>query len=181
MRRKAILFLLLLCLLLSACGGTGPVADSFAGRVEGSEAFIAIVTNGERVLAYFCNGQPGAEVTLYGWFRGELDGNVFDLTDESGDRLIGEIDSNGARGTVTPVGGSALAFEAGPVGEPFGLYRVEGTFDGVEYIGGEIVLPNGERRGATRGGNQFVSSYIELNLPGAGKLTPQFIDPLDDL
>lgn len=62
-----------------------------------------------------------------------------------------------------------MSFSAGAASEPAGLYRGEQTLDGVDYVGGWIVLPNGEERGLIRGGGKFLAQ-------SAG-ITRSWVDP----
>jgi len=157
--KKQIFLVLLLMLVVSACGAqTQPVTGSFAGRVEGSDAFIGLVRNGDQMMTYYCDGTAETTPVLWGWFRGELNGSAFDLTNENGDHLIGEFNADGASGTITLAGGSALNFLAEPVSQPAGLYRHQETVEGAEAVAGWIVLANGEVRGGKQGGSQLISA-----------------------
>lgn len=154
--KKTFSLLILLTIFLSACGAqTQPVTGSFAGQVEGSNAFIGLVTNGEQLLAFYCDGTTETAPILWGWFRGDLDSKAFDLTSENGDHLTGEFSANGANGTITLANGTTLAFQAEPVNEPAGLYRHKETVDGQGTISGWIVLANGELRGGRKSESQL--------------------------
>jgi hypothetical protein len=155
--KKSLSLLILFTLFLTACGGQTqtPITGSFAGQVESSNAFIGLATNSERLIAFYCDGTTEAPPELWGWFRGEVSGNAFDLTNEGGDRLAGEFSADGASGTITLANGTALTFQAEEVNEPAGLYRQEETVDGVETITGWIVLANEELRGGRRSGSQL--------------------------
>jgi hypothetical protein len=156
---KSFSLLILFTLILTACsGGAQDITGSFAGRVEGSNAFIGLVTNGEEVMAFFCDGTTEAPPVLWGWFRGQLNRNAFDLTSENGDQLTGEFNADGASGSIALADGSALTFQVEPVNQPAGLYRHAETFDGVQNISGWIVLSNGEVRGGKRSGSQLTSA-----------------------
>ena len=146
------LMLAIALFLLSACGSrTQSVTGNYVGQVEGSNAFIGLVTNGEQVMAFYCDGTTEAAPVLWGWFNGELNGDAFDLTNEAGDRLSGAFESEGASGTITLADGTALTFQSAPVSQPSGLYRNVETTDGVETVSGWIVLTNGELRGGRSG------------------------------
>lgn len=141
-------------------------AGNFAGKVEGTEAFIAVVVYKENhALAYVCDGRedgPTAEVAE--WFTGAVaDDGSLDLTSEGGARLSAEVTGDGAEGRLAFPDGEEHAFVAESVEEPAGLYRAGETVDGTEYVGGWILLENGEERGAVR------------------NTSTGFIDPLGDL
>jgi hypothetical protein len=151
---------LLFSLLLPACGAQAqtPVTGHYAGQVDGSNAFIGLVTNGQQLQAFFCDGTVEAAPVVWGWFLGDLNGSGFDLTNEKGDRLAGNFEANGASGTITLADGTALNFQAEPVSQPAGLYRLEETIDGVQTVSGWIVLANGELRGGRKTGAQLTSA-----------------------
>jgi serine/threonine-protein kinase len=176
MKKKSVLSILvvtvfLASVLLAACGGASTVSGSFAGRVDGSDAFIAVVVhaNGE-VTAYVCDG-----VAISEWFKGSVDGSSLDLTNASGAHLTADLSADSIYGTFALAGGSALNFTTNAVTEPAGLYRAEDTIDGVAYVGGWIVLPDGEERGLVSGGGK-----LQTATRGSGTLTPGWIDPISD-
>ena len=49
-------------------------AQSFVGWIPETDAFVAVVTNGQAVVAYLCDGTEEAGISVYGWFRGTLAG-----------------------------------------------------------------------------------------------------------
>jgi hypothetical protein len=158
--KKLISLVSLLTLLLSACASQAQTAAAghYAGQVEGSNAFIGLVTNGKQLGAFFCDGTEGAAPVVWGWFQGDLNGSAFDLTNEKGDRLAGNFEANGASGTITLADTNALSFQAQPVDQPAGLYRFEETIDGVETLTGWIVLANGHWRGGRKIGTQLTAA-----------------------
>ncbi|AHY45993.1 Hypothetical Protein RradSPS_0710 [Rubrobacter radiotolerans] len=141
---------------------------SFAGRVEGTDAFVAVVVNREnRALAYVCDGQEGRTANVAEWFTGTVaeDGSL-ELRSENGAKLSAQVSGDGTEGTVQLPGGEEYAFSADPAEEPAGLYRAEETVDGEEYVGGWIQLPSGEERGAVKNTSSgFVGGNIELARP----------------
>lgn len=150
---------MLLSILFSACSAqTPPVTGHYAGQVENSNAFIGLVTNGEQLGVYFCDGTQEAAPTLSGWFRGDLKGKKFDLTNDGGDHLTGEFEANRASGTITLADGIALNFQAASVSQPAGLYRLAEMVDGADTVTGWVVLANGELRGGRRSGTKLTSA-----------------------
>jgi hypothetical protein len=150
---------ILFSLLFSACGAQAQtITGHFAGQVENSNAFIGLVTNGKTLQAYFCDGTAEAAPILWGWFRGDLNGTAFDLTNEKGDRLAGEFSTNDVSGTITLAEGTQLSFQAEQVNEPAGLYRLEETIDGVDTLSGWVVLANGHWRGGRKSGAKLTSA-----------------------
>lgn len=130
---------------VAACGSqTASAPRSFTGRIENSRAFIGVTTQENRVAAYLCDGETVAE-----WFRGELapDGTL-DLTSAAGAQLRASLDGSSVEGMVTLTDGQTLAFTAVAAAGQAGLYRDEVEGEGVPYVAGWIVLPDGEQRGA---------------------------------
>lgn len=154
MNRKLALLLISFVLILAACG---PAAENtpqagtqglqqFVGIVEGSNAYIGIATQENRILAYVCDGTLEQAPAIYSWFRGELSGNSFDLTSEDGFHLTGQLQSNKVTGSVQFADGSEYAFAANLAEPPAGLFRLEEN----QIISGWIVLANQEFRGGKR-------------------------------
>ena len=129
------------------CGGEegispAPQPDlSYVGLVEGSDARVAVVEDGEDLVAYLCGG-PTSFATLTRWFRAPLpeQGSPFRL-EKDGVVIEGTIDEGLAEGEVEAPDGTRLAFhaEATPRGDLAGLYGAEdeGCMTGV------IVTPAG--------------------------------------
>jgi hypothetical protein len=160
-------------LALAACGSndpSGPVpVGTFAGRVEGSDAFIAVISDGERVAGYACDG-----VRVSVWFQPAAiqDGssNTFQLVDRRG----------GTLGAVTLEGGTAAgSVRLSATGQPLGFAAVTATGDAGLWratVGnpvqpsveaGWILLPDGSQRGVVQ---SFVGKTIDL-------LTAPALDP----
>lgn len=148
-----------LVLALVACGGSSPTAtsapaattasaagagipNSFAGAIPGTDAFIALTTNGGTSLSYVCDSKQIAT-----WFSGPVSGNAIDLTAANGDHLKATLAATGATGTVT-LGGKDLPFTAPSSGANGGLFRAEQSANGTNVIGGWIVAADGQQRGA---------------------------------
>lgn len=172
-----LLFVFLASLVLSACsGGASTPSGSFVGKVDGSDAFISVVVhaNGE-VTAYVCDGADISE-----WFKGTADGSSLDLTNANGASLTATLSANSASGTFTPAGDSALNFSAEIASEPAGLYRADLTYENTAYVGGWIVLPDGDQRGSIVGGGRTfsgssLSTSTKTVTPGS-----DWIDPTPD-
>ena len=171
--RRAAAGLALLGSLLAACGYDGDddgraqpatAAASFTGELSGGDAFVGAVVNRDEdaVLAYVCDGKAVAA-----WFKGKLeDGGGVALTSADGARLTGRIDGGTLAGTVVlPGGASPLAFSAGSVESPAGLYRARGQVRGEPAVGGWIVLADGRQRGGIRTTTGFTSTDSDLARP----------------
>ena len=187
---EALLVLGLLMIALAGCGASSSAsapqqgeqsteeagssrAGNFVGTVEGTDAFV-VVDGEDRALAYVCDGREDGDVSVAEWFTGAVaDDGPLDLTGKGGSHLVAGISEDGTEGTIT-LGGEEHAFSLEPVEEPAGPYRTEKTVDGEEYVGGGIVLPSEESRGAISSRSAgFVSSNIDFAGPGGG---PRFTD-----
>jgi hypothetical protein len=133
-------------LALPACGGGGS-NKTLVGKVEGTDAFIALVSNGKRVDGYLCDGNQVST-----WFGlTDVSGGKAALSSRAGARL-GEATLSGDRasGTVT-IAGADHAFTADLAAGDAGLYRAAkgklGQAGSVEV--GWIVLSDDSQRGTT--------------------------------
>jgi len=170
---RFIFVILLASLLLTACGGVAePVSGSFVGKVDGSDAFIAIILHTDgTVTAYVCDS-----ASISAWFKGSVDGSSLDLTNASDARLTADLAPDSFTGTFTPSGNSPLTFSVTKADQPSGLYRGEDTVDGVDLVAGWIVLPNGDQRGAVSGGGKTVAAPTFNTATRTGKGTT-WIEP----
>lgn len=125
----------------------------YLSSINGSDAFIAVIqhTNGE-VTAYVCDGTEISE-----WFNGTANGSSMDLTNVAGARLTAEVQADSVPGSFTQSDGSAFDFTANTASEPAGLYRADLAYEGTEYVGGWIVLAEGEQRGLISGGVKLIT------------------------
>jgi hypothetical protein len=112
-------------------GSTGRI---FVGDVTNSDAEIGIVVEGSKGFVFFCGGATSFS-TLTRWFRGDVSLASFTLTDASGAKATGALQSDGVTVTGTYDLGDAgsLAFTAKEIapGTVAGLYEAndaEGTY-----------------------------------------------------
>jgi hypothetical protein len=159
-----------LIFVLAACGITEPVSetDSTSGAAEGElityagdidgDLFIALdMIEGDgaeeerAIRAYLCDG---ADVSV--WMTGQFSGDEVTLV--SGDTRITLTSINSVTGTVSLAGGAEVPFSGERAMGEAGLYRAEGTFEGQDYVGGWIVLNNGQQRGAITLGGQVMEN-----------------------
>ncbi len=170
---------------LSCSQGT-TIAGSFVGPTEGSESFVAIVTNGEQVMAYVCDGETTAE-----WFTGAAARDSIDLTSAGGVGLVAQRGTGDTLdGTVTAGDGTESSFSTTRVdleGSIGGLCRGTLQVDGVTYTGGWIVLPDGQQRGAVIGddGSRLFDvpdidpDTMIVDVPGLGTFNASAVVPAD--
>jgi hypothetical protein len=184
---SALAALLLSTGMVAACGGDDDDAadsaaapeGSFVGAVEGSDAYVAVVSNGEEVVAgYLCDGRKVST-----WIdRVPVEDGEAELVDRQGQR-IGEVtlDSDSASGEID-VDGETLAFSAERAEGEAGLYR-----EAIGTLGkpgssetGWIVLADGSVRGATTKFIDSESDFIVEPAPprtgAAAEVTPKFME-----
>lgn len=151
-------------LLLAACGGTASsspathtpaaaptpapttaalVKGEFVGDAAGV-AGIALSTNGRQVIAYFCNG-TFQHISVAQWFSGPVTSTGIDIINAHGAHLVATVTAQAITGTVTLKDGTPAPFTARLIPHPgtdsYGLFRSEGTFHGVRYLGGWMFNP----------------------------------------
>ncbi|MGH2587288.1 MAG: hypothetical protein ACRDJE_20425 [Dehalococcoidia bacterium] len=133
--------------------GDQGVVGSWVGKVADSDAFVGVtVFESRKVMAYVCDGQ-----TVSQWFLTDDAGkDSFEASNANGAELDAKLSKEKATGTVTLPGGQELTFDAPRAALDGGLYRGKATIDGADYVGGWIVLPNGEQRGAIQGGGATI-------------------------
>lgn len=113
------------------------------GRLSGTDALVAVVSDGDEVVAYVCDG-PAA---LGERFFGTLDGGRAVLRSTGGAELDLTVVEGTATGTFTAAGGTPVAFTTAPATGDAGLYFADGIEDGVVYGAGWIVLADGTQTG----------------------------------
>lgn len=159
----------------SASGGV------FVAATQNREAFVGIVTSGDKLLGYVCDGEKIAE-----WFRGRADaaGQVSLNSTSGSSKLEAKLDGGVWDGAIILGGNQRLSFRASASSSPAGLYRSDDVVNSLRYLGGWIVLENGEQRGAVIGdGSTRPGRTLELGLApsytltGVGSLKPFLVTP----
>ena len=145
-RRASWLAALFTVFALTGCErpSTLPDVTTFVGYVENSDAFVALSRVDDRVVAYVCDGRTTAM-----WLRGNAEGDTFDVNSSEA-RLRASFGRDGITGTFTSAQGGAYPFTARPVAGGAGFYRASQTVAGVAYVGGWILLSDGQQRGAVK-------------------------------
>ncbi len=123
-------------------GPAGPEVDS-VGRVDGSNALIALVADGDQVVAYVCDG----DIALGERFRGTLVDGRGELRSAGGATLVVALSGEAATGTFTPVGGTPAAFTTTAATADAGLYFADGRSATGPYAVGWVVLADGTQNG----------------------------------
>jgi hypothetical protein len=114
---------------------------TYAGRVNGGAATIAIAIYDGKAVAYLCDGKR-AEA----WLKGSATDGQLSLTGAHNASLSGGYGNGRATGSVTATG-KRWTFSVGTVTKPSGLYRATANVRNAKVVGGWIVLANGEQVG----------------------------------
>ena len=115
---------------------------TWIGKVDGTNALVAVVSDGVEVTVYACDGK-----TISTWFRGLANGGHPQLVNDSGARIDAALAADKTTGTLTNAAGKQFSFTATP-GAGKGLYRADASVKGKQVLGGWILGANGEQRGA---------------------------------
>ena len=109
--------------------GSGEKAVTFVGEVPDAQAFVTVTTkrveDKQEVRAYLSNGKQINE-----WFKGQTDGDTFDLTSESKARIEGNLAREDMTGTITMADDTSFPFEAKSATGVAGFYTVSLTDEG---------------------------------------------------
>jgi hypothetical protein len=127
----------------------GPVL-TFAGKVPGTNAYLAVVSRGGQIEAYVCDGAK-----ISSWLSGKVEGNTFRAANKTNEvTLTATRTQTKLSGTVT-LSGKKIAIATMQAAWPSGLYKAVGLTEGPDYnpvLTGWIVLPDGTQRGAAKVG-----------------------------
>lgn len=164
-RGRALWFSVVLALTSPACGMPEDIIEdpiavqsslieaSFAGRFEDGDTFIAVVTGGDAIRAYVCDGHDDL------WFAGTALQLPALLVTDDGDELYLAESDEGLLGSLTR-GEIEMGFTA-PLAAESALFRAETTIGRDHYLGGWIVLSEEEQRGVLRQNTTRVPSRLE--------------------
>ena len=151
-------FRTVLALTLMGCGTTAsdpsPAEGSWAGSIEGTDGYIAIVTDHDKLVAYACDS--GA---IHDWFFGSATASL--AASSNGISLSASPSGDGWRGQITLSDGSSHAFAADRA--PGVLFRADGDNPDARWVGGWIDRASTGQRGALfveRGGATTQSAPI---------------------
>ncbi len=141
---------------------------TFVGKVGGTDAYVALVSDGKRVIGYVCDSKRVSSWIDVSTVR---DGKAM-LISRAGDPL-GEatVSADGVSGEVT-VGGERRSFSAARASGEAGLYRAaravrkDGELRAGEVEVGWVVLADGSQRGVfgvgTKTGTPMVNAAPRL-------------------
>ena len=155
--------------------GTGVSSLGVSG--DGASAFVAVVTSGDQAIAYICDGENLAE-----WFRGPIraDGLFEAQSNSLNAQITAQINARSVVGAITLEGNRVLSFRVVPADGLAGLYRSDDMVQAQRFLGGWVVLPDGQQRGAVIGGGstrpgrklEFRLGVVTTNLPELVGLKP---------
>jgi len=120
-------------------------SKTFVGTAGGTDAFVAVVVDGSRALAYVCNGVPGsspAAPTIQAWFNVPSDGTTVDASQPAGQLQL-ELTDSTMTGTLTLADGRAAPVTGSAVTGDAGLYRAAGG----GAVAGWILATDADQRG----------------------------------
>jgi serine/threonine-protein kinase len=107
---------------------------TYAGKVSGGRATIAIATKDGQAIAYLCDGR-----SVEAWLQGSASNGELVLTGGDGASLSGTFDTGLASGLITAEGRS-WEFSVPKVEPPSGLYRAAANVRDAQFVGGWIVV-----------------------------------------
>ena len=170
-RCVSLLAVLMVLGIAAACGATGTASPSpdagrtYVGKVDGTDAYIAVVTNstGTEAAAYVCDGAANSL-----WVsRSPLAGGSGNLLGRLDGAVVGNVavSGNSATGTIN-LAGTPHVFTAQLASAPAGLHRDVERSDGkITAETGWVVLPDGSFRGARVTATSRVPAAALAGLP----------------
>jgi hypothetical protein len=152
--------------LITAFGRTFPfsaepavVQAVYTGRSSGNEVTVAVDTQGDKAVAYVCNGKH-----IEAWLQGSVRGSQVTLTGNKGASLSGSLSGLDMFGTVTPLRGQAFPFAAELSPHPAGVYQARIEVNGLATRIGWAVLPDGTQLGvAAEGAAKLPAPPLDLS------------------
>jgi hypothetical protein len=147
---KMALIMIALTAILPVVSQAKPATGTFVSALEvqaGPQPFLGLVVTPGNVLAYLCDGETAQ------WYRGTLRaGGLFEArsTDQKS-RITAQVNAGSVVGAFTLESGRVLPFRAIPATDEAGVYRSDDTINGSRWLGGWVVLPDGQQRGAVIG------------------------------
>jgi hypothetical protein len=143
------------------------VRATYAGRVTGGVATVAVAIKDGQAVAYVCDGRR-----VESWLKGTASEGKLNLTNPKGASLRGEYGGGKATGSVS-VAGKQFTFAVPAAAAPGGLYRAATTVNNARVVGGWIVLPDGTQVGVLSTNSQpapaprLDTSKLTANVNGA--------------
>jgi hypothetical protein len=203
---KNLTFTLSTCLIALSTLSQSAFAETYTGKLSNSNAFIAIVTSGDQMVAYTCDSS-----SLALWFRSSLsDTSYKTISEDQNARFTARVTQNTSNsssgysagysagnkpstqitGSIRLEDGSFHSFKATLTTKntnsktaTAGLFRSENWLEGTNYTGGWVVLDNGEQRGSMMGGGTIrptgaipLTGELKTSSAGVGEVKPFVVD-----
>jgi hypothetical protein len=131
----------------------------YTGRSSGNEVTLAIDTDGDKAVAYVCNGK-----NIEAWLQGSVSGSQITLTGNKGASLTGSLSGLDLFGTVTPHTGQTFPFAAELSPHPAGVFQARIDVNGLATRIGWAVLPDGTQVGvAVEGTAELPAPPLDLS------------------
>ena len=115
-------------------------AVTYAGRVNGGAATIAIAVKAGKAIAYLCDGKR-----TEAWLQGTARNGELVLSGAGNARLTGTFGNGVAEGNVNAAG-RRFTFSVKVVKPPSGIYRATANVRNAEIVAGWVVTEDGEQQ-----------------------------------
>jgi hypothetical protein len=115
---------------------------TYAGKVAGLAASIAVAVNGKSAVGYVCDGKR-----VEAWYQGSTtDGTAFTLAGNADGATLSATLGQGALSGTVRIAGRDMTFTAQPVAAPNGLFRAveQAAATQAATVVGWIVTPDGQ-------------------------------------
>ena len=117
---------------------------TFVGKLEGTDANIAVNVSGDVAHAYVCDSNR-----IWGLLSGSVRDGRLKLSTKTGPALGGSVAGETVSGTVTLKDGTKRSFTASPAKGDAGLYQLAKEVDGTRYVTRWVKANDGSVRGKT--------------------------------
>lgn len=142
----------------SSGASPGAAPRTYVGTAQGTAAFVAVVVDGTRALAYVCDGVPanpvGTVPSVQAWFNVPSDGKTVNVKQPDAQLQLRLTDAD-MTGTVTLADGRQVPVTGRVVAGDAGLYRAEAEGSGSKAVAGWILAADGQQRGGVGGEGSF--------------------------
>jgi hypothetical protein len=147
---------------------------TYAGKVSGGRATIAIATKDGQAIAYLCDGR-----SIEAWLQGTASNGELVLTGADNASLSGVFNDGTASGIISAEGRS-WEFAVPVVKPPSGLYRATANVRNAEFVAGWIWVDGVQVGLGVLGGSVIEVPPVD---PAAGTVsvdgTPVSVNPVD--
>lgn len=116
----------------------------FVGKLEGTDANIAVTVGEDVAHAYVCDSKR-----IWGLLSGSVRDGGLKLASKTGQALVGSVAGEAVTGTVTLKDGTKRSFTASPAKGDAGLYQLTKEVDGTRYVTRWVKANDGSVRGKT--------------------------------